>query len=778
MGDSEALLASLRVLDLSCGDGDPVARILADLGADVLKVEPPGGSPARTAGPRLAGTGIGFALHNANKRGTVLDPGSAADRQRLVELAGGADVLIDSGLPGFAAAFGTSAVELADRFEHLVALSVTDFGTTGPHAHWRATDAVLYALSSALSRSGPPTGTPVLPPDGIASATAAVQAVWAVLVAYYHRLRCGRGDYIDFSRYEAVLLALDPPFGSMGQAATAQRPDAWRGRPRSQDPYPIIACRDGYVRLTVMAPRQWRGLRAWMGEPAAYQDPKYDAVGQRFAAWGEIGALLATQFADRTMHELAAEGQSYGVPIAAVLEPAEVLHSDHFRAAGALTDAELVPGVRTEVPVGYFNVDGRRAGFRTPAPALGADDPVWALPPRDVPPADPPHLPFSGLRIVDLGIIVAGGELSRLFGDLGAEVIKVESAQFPDGLRQGRPGQVMTESFAWTHRNNLALGLELRSTDGAAVFADLVRRSDAVFANFKPGTLAGLGFPFETLQSLNPRIVLAESSAFGDTGPWSNRMGYGPLVRASTGVTSLWIGEDTPDGRHPFFDATTVFPDHVVARITAIGALAALIRRTHTGRGARIHISQAEAGINQLDTMFVTRNVRTEYPDLLDSGPAEDHDDTVYPCRGEDEWCVISLRGPADRTAAAAVIGTENDWQEWTTQRTPAEAAEALQRAGVAAAPMYRRPDVLADAQLASRGLYQQMTHPLIEGTLPAESGPAPFRNIGPVPQRPAPLPGRDTVDICRDVLGYDDADTERLLADGVLFTTPERIRA
>ena len=778
MGERAALLESLRVIDLSCGDGDAVARILADLGADVLKVEPPGGSPARAVRPRLAGTGIAFALHNANKRGIVLDPGVESDRTRLLELIAGADVLIDSGRPGFAAAFGASAAELTDRFEHLVALSVTDFGMSGPRAHWRATDAVLYALSSALSRSGPPTGAPVLPPDGIASATAAVQATWAVLVAYYHRLRCGRGDHIDFSRYEAVLLALDPPFGSMGQAASATRPDAWRGRPRSQDPYPIIACRDGYVRLCVMAPRQWRGLRAWMGEPAAYQDPKFDSVGQRFAAWGEIGALLAAQFADRTMDELAAEGQSHGVPITAVLEPAEVLHTEHFRAAGALTDAELVPGVRTEVPVGYYTVDGHRAGFRTPAPTLGADDAEWRAPAQPAPPADDPALPLSGVRIVDLGIIVAGGELSRLFADLGAEVIKVESAQFPDGLRQGRPGQVMTESFAWTHRNNLGLGLELRSPEGAAVFTDLVGRADAVFANFKPGTLAGLGFSFERLQEINPRIVLAESSAFGDTGPWSNRMGYGPLVRAATGVTSLWAGEDTSSGpqagRHPFFDATTVFPDHVVARITAIGALAALIARTHTGRGVRIHVSQAEAGINQLDTLYVTRNVRSEYPDLFEDADIEDG---VYPCRGEDEWCVISLRGPADRAAAQAVIGS-TDWHDWTAQRTPAECAEELQRAGVAAAPMYRRPDVLADEQLLARGLYQQMTHPLIEGSLPAESGPAPFRRIGPVPQRPAPQPGQDTVQICRDVLGFDDAHTERLLDQGVLFTTPERIRA
>ena len=786
MGDSGSLLASLRVLDLSAGEGDAVSRILADLGAEVLKVEPPGGSPARTALPRLGGTSVAFALHNANKRSAVLDPAVEGDRQRLLDLAGAADIVIDSGIPGRASAYGTSGADLADRYGHLVVLSVTDFGTTGPRSTWRVTDAVLYALSSALSRSGPPVGTPVLPPDGIASATAAVQATWAVLVAYYNRLRCGRGDYIDFSRFEAVVLALDPPFGSHGQAAAAQGVEKWRGRPRNQDAYPIIPCKDGHVRLVVMAPRQWRGLRAWLGEPAAYQDAKFDSIAERFAVWGEVGTLLAAQFAERTMDELVVAGQAHGVPIAAVLEPSAVMHADHFQAVGAMADAELVPGVRTSVPVGYFLVDGQRAGFRTPAPAVGIDEPRWHGPGTRTDPGpaeglggvpDLPCLPFSGLRIVDLGIIVAGGELSRLFGDLGAEVIKVESAAYPDGLRQGRPGQVMSESFAWTHRNNLGLGLEMRSPSGADVFTQLVGRADAVFANFKPGTLAGLGFPYEKLRSLNPRIVLAESSAFGDTGPWSVRLGYGPLVRASTGVTGLWSSEEAEQAgdRHPFFDATTVFPDHVVGRITAIGALAGLIHRRHTGDGVRIHISQAEAGINQLDTLFVTRSAQAEHPELVESGTASDG---VYPCLGEDEWCVISLRSDADRDAAAEVMGTPGHWERWTSAHTPDEAAELLQRAGVAAAPMNRRPDVLADPQLVARGLYRPMTHPLFDGSLPAESGPAPFRHIGPALLRPAPLPGQDTREICRDILGFDDTDTERLLADGVLFTTTDKARA
>ncbi len=791
------LLASLRVLDLCDGDGDAVTRLLADLGADVLKVEPPGGSPARTDRPLLRGTSVRFALHNANKRSSVLDPSDPDDRERLVELAGNADIVVDSGIPGRAAAYGTSCEQLADRFPQLVTLSVTDFGRTGPLSSWRATDPVLYALSGALARSGPTTGTPVSPPDGIASATAAVQAAWSVLAAYYNKLRSGTGDYIDFSRYEAVVMALDPAFGAHGQAAAGIRhPDRWRGRPKNQDAYPIYACQDGFVRLCVMSPRQWHGLRRWLGEPEEFQDPRYDVIAARFKAWPQIGALVQQVFADKTMKALVAEGQSHGVAISAVLDPTQILSSEHFEAVGAVADAELVPGVRTTIPTGYYSVNGKHIGFREPAPAAGADDARWPVESTTIAaPAKSGPRPFDGLRIIDLGIIVAGGELSRLFGDLGAEVIKVESASYPDGLRQARIGDPMSESFAWTHRNNLAFGLDLRSDAGKQVFSRLVADADAVFANFKPGTLAALGFPYDTLHSLNERVVLAESSAFGDRGPWSNRLGYGPLVRATAGVSKLWTNphrhaDETPS-RHRFYDATTVFPDHVVGRITAIGALAALIHRDRTGVGARVHVSQAEAVVNQLDARYVTDAARAG------NGAELDHDTSIHevlPCAGDDEWCVISLLIDDDWRSASGVFGLPIDdarfvtgdarlahrgelvelMSTWTRERSPQQVAEALQSAGVAAAQMNRPPDILEDPQLRERKLYADMHHRLFDHALPAETGPAPFRNIPPAPQRPAPLPGQDTREVCLKVLGMSSEQIEQLINDGVLFASTD----
>ena len=775
---TEGLLTKLRVLDLGGADADGVSRLFADLGADVLKVEPPGGSPARHDRPAVSGAGIPFALHNANKRCTVLDPVDAADRIRFLDLAETADIVVDSGNPGRAAAFGTSCAELANRFGHLVALSVTDFGVTGPYASWRATDPVFYAMSTALSRSGPTVGKPVLPPVGIASATAAVQAAWAALVAYYHRLRCGRGDYIDFSRFEAVVQSLDPPFGSEGQAAAGQKrfAELWRGRPRNQHIYPIFTCRDGHVRLCLLSPRQWRGMRSWLGEPEQFQDPEFDTIAARYAASREINDVIGELFARETMADLVSQGQARGVPIAAVLSPAEALTSEHFRAVGALADVAIAAGAKVAVPVGPFVIDGRHAGLVRPAAPVGSAEATWVTTGSALTTApESNRRPFDGLRILDLGVIVAGGELGRLFADLGAEVIKVESATYPDGLRQAPPGRPMSRSWALTHRNEYSLGLDLRQRAGTKIFGRLVAGADAVLANFKPGTLASLGFSYDELRALNPRIVLAESSAFGATGPWSARMGYGPLVRASTGITRLWTSDDREDSG--FYDATTIFPDHAVARITAIATLAALIHRGDTGDGAHVHISQAEAAVNQLAVAYVTEAARSAQLPIT----ADRSMHGVYPCAGDDEWCVISLRSEDDLDALAAAMGrrglTRDDVSavvsDWTRALDKAEIAKRLQDAGVAAAPMYRAVDVLADPQVRHRKLFTDMAHPLFDAAMPSETGPAPYRHIPPAELRPAPMPGEQTREICKRLLAIDTEETERLIAEGVLFTPP-----
>jgi crotonobetainyl-CoA:carnitine CoA-transferase CaiB-like acyl-CoA transferase len=565
--------------------------------------------------------------------------------------------------------------------------------------------------------------------------------------------------------------ALDPPFGSEGQAAVGLKrsSELWRGRPRNQQIYPIFPCQDGYVRICVLSARQWRGMFGWLGEPERFADPKFDSIAARYAASRELNAAIADLCAARTKDDLVADGQRRGVPIAAVLTPAEALASEHFRAVGALADVEVSAGVGVSAPVGPFVVDGEHAGYARPARSVGADEAAWATRPSIASSAGgTAGRPFEGMRILDLGVIVAGGELGRLFADLGAEVIKIESAAYPDGLRQTPPGQVMSRSWALTHRNEYGLGLDLRHPSGAELFEKLVAGADAVFANFKPGTLASLGFSYERLRALNPRVVLAESSAFGATGPWSARMGYGPLVRATTGVTWLWTSEDAPQGS--FYDATTIFPDHVSARITAIATLAAVIGRDRTGTGAHVHVSQAEAAVNQLATAYVAEAARAARLPVADDPAVH----AVCPCDGDDEWCVISLRNDDDRAVLTGITGG-TDVSEWTRTRDKTEVVHLLQRAGVPAAPMNRAADVLADPQLIFRKVFSEMTHPLFDVPMPTETGPAPYLHIAPAELRPAPMPGEHTREICQKLLALDADETDRLIGEGVLFTRQGR---
>jgi crotonobetainyl-CoA:carnitine CoA-transferase CaiB-like acyl-CoA transferase len=463
-----------------------------------------------------------------------------------------------------------------------------------------------------------------------------------------------------------------------------------------------------------------------------------------------------------------------------VLTPAQTLSSQHFRAVGALADVEVAAGAWVSVPVGPFVVGSEHVGYARPARSVGADEAAWAARRSVASSASgTADRPFDGMRILDLGVIVAGGELGRLFADLGAEVIKIESAAYPDGLRQTPPGRVMSRSWALTHRNEYSLGLDLRHPSGAEIFEKLVAGADAVFANFKPGTLASLGFSYQRLREINPGIVLAESSAFGATGPWSERMGYGPLVRASTGVTWLWTSEDAPRGS--FYDATTVFPDHVSARVTAIATLGAIIGRERTGTGAHVHISQAEVAVNQLATAYVAEAARAARMPVAEDPAVH----AVYPCDGDDEWCVISLRSDTDRVAMAATLGRDSLPRdraelvalvsEWTSNRDKAVVADTLQRAGVPAAPMNRAVDVLADPQIIFRKVFSDMTHPLFDAPMPSETGPAPYMHIPPAELRPAPMPGEHTRAICQKLLALDADETDRLIAEGVLFTHQRR---
>lgn len=792
--DIDRPLAGFRIVDAVDGALQNVGRILADLGAEVVRIEEPGGSSARRAGVTTAGRNLTFALKNAGKHRVELDLDTGGGRDAFAQLAATADAVIRDGSAWHWADRGLSAAALRAANPRLVVVELSDFGSFGDRSSWQATPDVHAALSTVLSRSGlPDAAEPLLPPEFLAYESAAVQAAWVVMLELAHVRATGEGDTADFSVQEGLIQILDPVFGIGGSArAGVPLSDLPRGRPDSRHLYPIFRAKDGWVRICVLAKRQWQGMFEWLGRPSEFADPRYDDTQVRFGAAATLYPRIGQLFAHLTMEEAVEQGQQLGVPTAAVADAADVLGEPAFRENGSFAAAPGL-GEGAVAHTGWFEIDDVRIGAQTTEDEASAL-PSWSTAPHaSIPDARPGRLPFEGLRVLDLGVIVVGAELGRLFADYGADVIKIESSSFPDGSRQSPGGEIITEGASWGLRNKRSLGLNLRSDEGRRLFAGLVAESDIILTNFKPGTLASLGFDMETLTTLNPRVILSESSAFGNHGSWSRRLGYGPLVRASAGLSKLWSYPDVEDG---FSDAITIFPDHVVARLNAVAIVALLLRRDRTGRGGRVSTAQVDAIFGGMADWLAAESLQPG-AGLRASGNDRGGDAFrgVYASAGDDEWLVVDAQGDDRFAAVARIIGRpdlvadpelvtgEQRWARrrelravlasWAAERSGTDAAAALQAAGVPAGPMLRLDDVQTDPHLRVRGVFGRLVQPQLPEPLPANLGEARTAVLADPKLAPAPLAAEHTRAVLEEVLGLPAAKVQRLLDAGDLEEHP-----
>jgi crotonobetainyl-CoA:carnitine CoA-transferase CaiB-like acyl-CoA transferase len=790
-------LENIRVIDLCDGKAEMCGRLLADLGAEVILVEPPGGMLSRQRAPLYQGVSLHFATHNANKRSVCLDLETEQGKSGLLDLTAGANIVVESGKPGTLERLGLSAERMRAGNEQLIVLCISEFGQWGPYRDFEASNAVHLALAGVLARSGIYGHEPLLPPGDMAVEAAAVQAAWVALLACIRQRKNGMGDYLDFSLFEATAQLIDPGLGVTGSAAGGKTAAqlAQRGRPPVSPFYPIFPCQDGFVRLCILNPRQWQGMSTWLGKDHPFTDPAYGSLNKRAKVIKEINLLIARLFAQQKGEYLVEEGQKLGIPIARLETPQEVLADSHFAARGAFVPLQLDNGKSAMVPSGYLEIDGARIGTRNPAPAPGEDNRRLLATTREPGPAGGDttgiHRPLDGIRVLDLGVIVAGAELGRLLSDQGAQVIKIENEAFPDGLRQSHQGHPITHSFAQGSRGKLSFGLNLRSDNGIAIFKQLVAISDVVLSNFKPGTLESLGIGYDTLKQINPGIIMADSSALGSSGPRSRTMGYGPLVRASTGISGLWRYPDMEDGG--FSDGITIYPDHFAARVSAVGIAALLIRREQTGQGGTVSVAQAECILNSMATMFCEESLVPGSMKPLGNHNAHDAPNSLFPCAGTDQWCLVAVRNDAEWENLCTAIGCpemaaedkyssaagrlrhrqelEARVSDWTRGHSADAVMSIMQSHAVPAGKMFRIEEVESNPHLQKRGFIRELVQPGIEEPMATENGPVIASNLPDPDIRPAPFLGQHTRMIARELLGFDDEKIETLISAGDLET-------
>ncbi|MFV0278007.1 MAG: CoA transferase, partial [Parahaliea sp.] len=683
----------------------------------------------------------------------------------------------------------------------LIRLSISDFGLTGPYRDFQGGCPVHTALAGVLARSGIEGRDPLQPPGQMAEEAAAVQAAWVLLLAVLQQQWDGRPNHLDFSLFEATAQIIDPGLGVTGSAAGGRTATqlADQGRPPLNPLYPIFPCRDGYVRICVLNPRQWQNMSAWLGDDHPFTDPQYGQLDKRAAVVTEVNALIAQLFADLPGETLVVEGQQRGIPIARLATPTEVLADEHFVARDSFIDWPIGGGADTGEPAsgkiasGYLELDGQRCGPRQPPQALSAEQASqrWAprnpVPPGDTPPAD--NRALGGLRVLDLGVIVAGAELGRLFADQGAEVIKVENSAYPDGLRQSYLGEKVSASFAQGSRSKLSFGLNLRHPEGVKVFLELVKHSDVVLSNFKPGTLESLGLGYEVLAGVNPGIIVADSSALGRHGPRSKSMGYGPLARASSGLSGLWrYPGDTQAG---FSDGVTIYPDHFAARVSAVGIAAALVRRLATGRGGTVSVAQVECILNALATEFLHESLQPGALQPRGNADPFDAPGNVFPCAGTDQWCAIHIRNDVDFQRLCIAIGKPELAQEaayatprqrldnrgtletvvrnWTRERSAEDAMRQLQAQGVPAGRMLRLEELEQNEQLLSRLFFRRLVQPELSRPLLTVNGPVSCSMLAEPDIRPAPRFGQHTRALAAGLLQLDSDTIQAYFEQGIL---------
>ena len=363
---SDRPLRNLRVLDFADEKGELCGRLLADFGADVIRVEPPEGARSRRLPPFHAGESLYFAFRNAGKRSMTLDLRRPEGVDRLHAQLRYADVWIESFGPGHLESLGFDFAELIERFPKLLIVRISDFGQTGPYRDWVATDAVLEAMSGMVWKAGIPSKPPLIPPAPIAYDVAGIVAAFATLATLRERNRSGYGQIIDLSVLEAVAQTTD---WSMSNASISvgQGIRPVEVRMGSGPMYTIYACKGGYVRLIVLSPRQWRAMWEWLGKPEAFADPHFETFVARLQNADVLMPLYTEHFSSLSMEEVSAEAQRRGIVCTPVLRPEEVLANEHLLSRGTFIDAEVAPGVLGPDGLGLLR-DRRRA----PGPAHAA----------------------------------------------------------------------------------------------------------------------------------------------------------------------------------------------------------------------------------------------------------------------------------------------------------------------------------------------------------------------------------------------------------------------
>ncbi|MEM7100205.1 MAG: CoA transferase [Pseudomonadota bacterium] len=798
-------LEGIRVVEL--GDERAVlgGRILADLGAEVILVEPPGGGSNRDVAPFLEDEhhpekSFAHLYFNANKHSVVLDLAFEADRQTFVDLIATTDVLLDTQAPGRLDRLELGHARLRDVNPGLVQCSVTPFGLNSPLKDWRANDLVAGAAGGLIQVSGSPQGIPSQGGADPSYTMAGLAAASAVMIALHQRdfgNGEGSGTHIDLSLQEATALSV----------MQTQNPSQWQWHkklPRRPGLSAAMPCKDGKFVGLLVRPDRFEQFLAWADEVGIDH-------GMTMKDW----------------HWARLESPRQGNPVAeTTVRLSQALTRDEFVSGALKADIICLPVLDfpdLEQEEQYIVNDqflalehdqlGTTLGFvRSPvdamadgvslrrAPTLGEHQALLdQLPSAQSHNTDAqskhPQGALAGLTVLDFSWVLAGPIGTRILASFGADVIRVESSTKPDSMRSqigpdGKPHPDMGGLFNVVNAGKKSLAVDLTTSQGMEIIKRLVAKADVVVNNFRPGAMERMGLGYEVLKDIQPDVVLLNLPGAHRNGPWAQRPSMGNILMAASGFNML----TGFDGERPR-GIGIAYPDFTSPHLLVATVLAALRQRRRSGQGQQLHLTQLSAVLSLLGAHWMQYKATGIQPPRNANRNPNYAPHGIYPTLDEtdpetDAWIAIAIRGDEEFARLTAAMGRPDLAQDpayathgqrkanedaldemvrdWTQTHEKWALAGKLQAAGIAAAPVEHLKDMLeVDPQLSDH--YQTINQPVQpEVNVPVDREAA--RWVGhELWLKRSPGIGEHNQYVIQELLDYDDEAFANLMIAGVL---------
>jgi crotonobetainyl-CoA:carnitine CoA-transferase CaiB-like acyl-CoA transferase len=774
------LLSAVRVVEVGEMVAAPyAAKLLADLGASVIKVEPPTGDRARRYGPFPPGapddpeqSGLFLGL-NTNKQNIVLDLDSEHGRHALRGLIGDADIVIHSLDAERADQVGLGGPALLQAFPSLVVCAVTPYGLSGPHAQWRGEEINVVhggGWGYLIPGDDPDPNAPPLTVFGhAANCQAGMAAAFAALGAYSKARATGVGEIIDQSTMAHVASMLEASFIAWSYTGRI----AGRSGGRILNPWGIYECSDGLIFLVTVEQDQWERLVEMMGNPEWALMPVFATFQDRAANHDLMDIYIEEWTRQHSVEDLFHQGQSQRICFAPVFTMADLARQDHLHQRGFFTDADHPVAGNVMHMAAPYRMTPESWQLDAAAPVLDATT-TPSFPQRSTQPVtfDESALrerPLAGVRVIDFSWVWAGPFCTMHLAYLGAEVIKIESAQRP-GL--GRrlpvhpPGLEPTLNtcgyFNQWDQGKKSVELDLSSPDSIATVLELVAGADVVVDNYATGVMERLGLGDDVLRAANPDVIIASVTGFGHTGPLAKYMGYGPTTAPLSGLTSMTghVGGGPEE-------AGLSFGDPAAGLTAAFAIMASLVGHSAGAPATRIDVSLWEATAANAVDLWMGHALGAAPAERMGNRNPAAAPHGIFRCAGDDAWISIACTSDDQWARFGPLIGADSLVEKFVTlsdRKTNEDELEAaistftinqdvwqlteqLQAIGVAAYPSLSCPELEVNPQLVARNFWERFDHPEV-GTRTHSGVPWLNHNAPNGVIRRAPLLGEHTAEI------------------------------